>query len=111
ALRQGPQDDPEMQRFYTVAIFTGLRTAELIGLKWGDLDWTSDPPGAVIKPSHTKPDGAHLTKTPGSARAVDLRPPVVRALKAQQTSSRLKSDFVFCSALGAPLGREHRTNP
>lgn len=107
---KGLKHDPEMQRFYTVAIFTGLRTAELIGLKWGDLDWTSDPPVAVIKSSHTKHDGAHLTKTPGSARAVDLRPPVVRALKAQQTSSRLKSDFVFCSAIGGPLDRDNVTN-
>jgi integrase len=108
---KGLKHDPEMQRFYTVAIFTGLRTAELIGLKWGDLDWTSDPPVAVIKSSHTKHDGAHLTKTPGSARAVDLRPPVVRALKAQQTSSRLKSDFVFCSAIGGPLDRDNVNQP
>jgi integrase len=107
---KGFQNEPEMRRLYTVAIFTGLRTSELIGLKWGDLDWTSTPPLAVIKHSFTKHDGEHLTKTPGSARAVDLRPQVVRALKEQQTSSRLKTDFVFCSSVGGPLDRDNLMN-
>jgi len=107
---KGFQNEPEMRRLYTVAIFTGLRTSELIGLKWGDLDWTSTPPLAVIKHSFTKHDGEHLTKTPGSARSVDLRPQVVRALKEQKTSSRLKSDFVFCSSVGGPLNRDNLMN-
>src|SRR5207302_7197422 len=106
----GFKNEPEMRRLYTVAIFTGLRTSELIGLKWGDLDWTSIPPLAVIKHSFTKHDGEHLTKAPGSARAVDLRPQAVRALKEQQTSSRLKSDFVFCSSVGGPLDRDNLMN-
>src|SRR2546428_293220 len=45
--------DPEMIRFYTMAIFSGLRTSELIGLKWTDIDWTSNPVTAVIKTSFT----------------------------------------------------------
>jgi integrase len=109
-LDKGFKSDPEMRRFYTVAIFTGLRTSELIGLKWTDLDWTSTPPLAVIKHSYTKHDGEHLTKTPGSARPVELRPQVVRALKEQQASSRLKSDFVFCSSVGGPLDRDNLMN-
>jgi hypothetical protein len=52
----------------------------------------------------------NLTKTPGSARSVDLRPQVVRALKEQKTSSRLKSDFVFCSSVGGPLNRDNLMN-
>jgi integrase len=53
--------DPEMIRFDTVAIFNGLRTSELIGLKRTDIDWTSNPATAVIKTSFTKADGDHLT--------------------------------------------------
>lgn len=107
---KGLKDDSEMRRFYTVAIFTGLRTSELIGLKWSDLDWTSTSPTAVIKHSFTKHDGEHLTKTPGSARAVDLRPQALRALKEQQASSRLKSEWVFCNAVGGPLDRDNLMN-
>jgi integrase len=63
-----------MRRLYSIAIFTGLRTSELIGLKWGNLDWTNSPRAAHIKQSFTKLDGQHLTKTRGSVRPVDLRP-------------------------------------
>jgi integrase len=109
-LDKGLKHDPEMQRFYTVAVFTGLRTSELIGLKWSDLDWTGPTPLAVIKHSFTKRDGQHLTKTPGSARAVELRPQAARALKAQQAASRLKSEFVFCNRDGGPLDRDNLMN-
>jgi len=109
-LDKGFKNDPSMRCFYTVEIFTGLRTSELIGLKWSDLDWTSSPSMAVIKHSFTKHDGEHLTKTPGSARAVDLRPQAGQALKDQQASSRLKSDWVFCNTLGGPLDRDNLMN-
>ena len=102
--------DPEMIRFYTVAIFSGLRTSELIGLKWTDIDWTSNPPTAVIKTSFTKADGDHLTKTPGSARPVELRPRAAQALKEQQAASRLKSEFVFGNRDGGPLDRDNIMN-
>lgn len=107
---KGLKDDPEMRRFYTVAIFSGLRTSELISLKWDDLDWNSIPPLAVIKHSFTKLDGEHLTKTAGSARAVELRPAAIRALKEQRTASRLKSEFVFGNRDGGPLDRDNLAN-
>ena len=102
--------DPEMIRFYTVAIFSGLRTSELIGLKWTDIDWTSNPVTAVIKTSFTKADGDHLTKTPGSARPVELRARAAQVLKEQQAASRLKSEFVFCNRDGGPLDRDNLMN-
>lgn len=109
-LDKGFTHDPEMRRFYTVAIFTGLRTSEQIGLKWTDLDWTCAPPTATIKRSYTKLDGEHLTKTAGSARAIDLRPQAARAIKEQQAASRLKSEYVFCNTVGAPLDRDNLMN-
>ncbi len=107
---KGLRHDPEPRRFYTVAIFTGLRTSELIGLKWTDLDWTTETPTAMVKRSFTKLDGEHLTKTVGSTRAVDLRPQATRALKEQQAASRLKSEYVFPNAIGAPLDRDNLMN-
>ena len=65
---------------------------------------------AHIKRSYTKHDGEHLTKTKGSTRAVDLRPQVVRALKEQQAASRLKSEWVFCNAIGGPVDRDNLMN-
>src|SRR4029453_15449174 len=43
--------DPAMRRFYITALFSGLRTSELLGLKWTDLDFVSQPPQAHIKGS------------------------------------------------------------
>jgi len=107
---KGFPNDPEMRGFYTVEIFTGLRTSELLGLNWVNLDWTGDTPMAVIKHSFTKLDGEHLTKTPGSTRAVDLRPQAVQAIKEQQAASRLKSEYVFCNTIGGPLDRDNLMN-
>ncbi len=107
---KGFKHDPERRRFYTVAIFTGLRTSELIGLKWTDLDWTTETPTAMVKRSFTKLDGEHLTKTAGSTRAIDLRPQATRALKEQQAASRLKSEYVFPNAIGGPLDRDNLMN-
>jgi integrase len=109
-LTKGFTHDPEMRRFYTVAIFTGLRTSEQIGLKWDDITWTSMPPTADIVHSYTKLDRLHLPKTDGSARTIALRPQVVHALKEQKAASRLKSDFVFCNSLGGPLDRDNLMN-
>lgn len=46
------QTRPEMKRFYTVAIFTGLRTSELIGLTWVDIGWIGETLMAMIKHSY-----------------------------------------------------------
>jgi integrase len=72
-----------------------------------DLDLTSPTPTAKIQRSYTKHDGLHATKTEGSARTIDLRPPAVRALKAQQATSRLKGEYVFCNVNGGVLNRDN----
>ena len=101
-LDKGLTQAPEMRRLYTVAIFTGLRTSELIGLQWGDLDLTRATPTASIRRAVTKLDGVHEPKTEGSARTIDLRPQVVAALKAQRASSQLKGEYIFPKRSAGP---------
>ena len=84
-----------------------LRTSELIGLQWGDLDLTRATPTASIRRAVTKLDGVHEPKTEGSARTIDLRPQVVAALKAQRASSQLKGEYVFPNSVGGPLDRDN----
>jgi len=103
-------DDPEMQRFYIVAAFSGLRTSELLALRWHDVDWKAEHPVATICQASTKLDGVHQTKTAGSERTIDLRPAVVEALKRQRSASLLKSEFVFPSETGGPLDRDNLAN-
>jgi integrase len=109
-LDKGFAHDPESRRFYQVEIFTGLRTSELIGLQWGDLDLTADPPTASIRRAVTKADGVHPTKTEGSERVIDLRPRALTALKEQKAATRLKSEYIFCNRDGGPLDRDNLMN-
>ena len=41
---------------------------------------------------------------------MELRPRAAQALKEQQASSRLKSEFVFCNRDGGPLDRDNIMN-
>jgi integrase len=75
----GLAGDEESRRLYTVKIFTGLRTSELLGLQWDDVDLKAAAPVASIRRSVTKADGVHGVKTEGSERTIDLRPQVVAA--------------------------------
>lgn len=99
--------DPEMRRFYTVLICTGMRPSELIALKWTVLDWHSKPPAAKIEVAFTKGDGEHATKSRSSERFVDLRPPALAALKEQRAATLLKSEWVFCNQVGGPLNHDN----
>jgi integrase len=103
----GLAGDEESRRLYTVKIFTGLRTSELLGLQWDDVDLKAAAPVASIRRSVTKADGVHGVKTEGSERTIDLRPQVVAALKAQRAASQLRSDYVFPSAVGGPRDRDN----
>jgi integrase len=104
-LTKGLEHDPENRRFYTVKIFTGLRTSELIGLKWDDLDLVKAQ--ATICRSVTKLDGEHETKTEGSERTIDLRPQVIKALQEQRASSQLRGAYVFPSLTGGARDRDN----
>jgi integrase len=37
-ITDGAQDD-EQRRYFRIALFTGLRPGEQIGLQWDDIDW------------------------------------------------------------------------
>ncbi len=100
---------------YLVAIMTGMRRGEILGLRWQDVDL--DNGQASIRQSYIAlHDGSmHLdtTKTKGSERTVALSNSVVVALrrhKALQAAHQLKLghaykdyDLVFASEMGTPI--------
>lgn len=85
-------------RYLTVAFFTGLRTGELLGLRWEDVNWVS----GYIYIRRSLRDGVIDTpKTEGSVREVEISPTVEAALRAQwQQTGLKKSGFVFCTEAG-----------
>ena len=71
---------------------TGLRGGELIGLRWGDIDWDAKVVH-VIHNRVSKKDKA--PKTAAGKRSVPLTDEAIDALKAQKAWTFVMQDFVF----------------
>ena len=86
-----------------LAIFTGLRQGEQLGLKWRDIDLKA---GTVSVRGQLDRDGLIVaTKTAKGVRDVPLAPFLVKALREAQMASAHKQPhhFVFSSETGGPM--------
>jgi integrase len=106
---------------WTVAIYTGCRKGELLGLRWGDLDWQAATitirrtlqPCRVDAPSFAEP------KTARGRRILPLAPSALVALREHQARQRaerahagehyLDYELVFCTSIGTPLNPRNVT--
>ena len=73
--------------FFLTAITTGLRIGELLGMKWGNLDWNSGRYHVKemwARPRRGVKAGFAVPKTVGSAQPVDLTPACIAALREHQ---------------------------
>ncbi len=92
----------------TTDIMTGMREGEILGLQWGDVDWTSNQILVRRTLTRTK-DGwkFYEPKTKNSRRRIDVDPILLLKLKKwklmQPTSE--PTDLVFASPSGQPLHR------
>lgn len=76
------------------AIWTGLRTSELVALEWGDIDWLRGE--ARISRGLTKAaKEAELPKTAAGLRDVKLLPMALDALQAQKEHTYIAGAQVF----------------
>jgi integrase len=103
-----------LEALYVLAVTTGMRQGELLGLRWRDVD--VDAGTLQIRGSmQATPDGLRIMepKTTGSRRRVALSKQPIDALRRHrvaQATERLRigaawedSDLVFCSAAGRPI--------
>lgn len=76
------------------AFWTGLRTSELIGLEWGDIDWIrgSFHVRRAFTQAAAEPE---VPKTHSSFREVKLLPPALEALVQQKQHTFLAGGAVF----------------
>ena len=89
--------------YYTTRFFTGMRSSEIDGLKWENVDFDR----REIKIRSAIVDGIEgPTKTYGSNREIVMSQLVYDALQEQKRYTFGKSDYVFCNSQGKPL--EHR---
>jgi integrase len=86
---------------FLMGIMTGARQGELLGLKWGDVDWESNQ--VLIQRTFTK--GRFFTpKTRGSRRRIDLAPAVIRELRKWRLACPANNlDLVFPNEAAEPI--------
>lgn len=88
------------RNYFTVAFFTGMRTSELIGLKWRYVDFERNE----IEVKETLVQGHPDTpKCEGSERVIDMSTVVTQALRDQHKKADDRSEYVFCGRNGQPL--------
>lgn len=83
---------PQGQNLIQFAVWTGLRTSELIALEWGDIDWKKElvrVRRACVNKITKQP------KTMAGERDVKLFPPALDALRQQKPFSFLANARVF----------------
>ncbi len=91
-LAAAAEYDPLLKNLLQFAFYTGLRTSELFGLQWGDIDWTAEQfrvSRAVVERKEKE------TKTKAGTRDVILLPAALEALQRQRPLTQLHSVYVF----------------
>ena len=106
-----------LEALLVLALSTGMRSGELLGLTWRAVDLDHGSIGVVSALQATTGGGLSLIepKTPRSRRVIDVEPRVVASLRrhraAQEMERRVAGegwgssipDLVFTTATGAPL--------
>ncbi|MBM4309262.1 MAG: site-specific integrase, partial [Deltaproteobacteria bacterium] len=101
--KEKPKCGTTIHALFHTAIFSGMRRGELLGLKWGDIDWVS----RKIHVRRSLYKGTFQTpKSEYSKRTIDMGPRLIEVLKnhrKKQNETRLKAgadwtgnDLVFC---------------
>jgi hypothetical protein len=91
----------ETRTLLLCAVTTGMRRVELVGLKWGDVDWTANR--VWVRRSVGK-DGAFVQpNSRRSVRAIAMTSTLASALKLHRMGSKFKDadDVIFASDLAA----------
>lgn len=98
---------------YVLALLTGLRKGELLGLRWQDIDWTA---GTLTVRQNQ--DSHHVRefaapKTQAGRRTIALDANTLELLRAHQTAQKRQRlavgpawqdwDLVCCTGIGSPL--------
>lgn len=90
----------DFKPYYTIRFFTGMRTAEIDGLKWKYVDFERRQ--ILIRETIVK-GVVELAKTEESQREIDMSQPVYEAFKQQWEFTGGKFDYVFVNGVGHPL--------
>lgn len=92
--------------YYIVRFFTGMRTGEIDGLPWRNIDFERRQ---IIVDQAVVNGVIGETKTSGSNRIIHMNQLVYDALIEQQSLTKHQSEFVFSTKAGTPLNHRNVT--
>lgn len=92
--------------YYIVRFFTGMRTGEIDGLPWKNIDFERRQ---IIVDQAVVNGVIGETKTSGSNRIIQMNQLVYDALIGHQKLTKYQSEFVFCTKAGTPLNHRNVT--
>lgn len=104
----GSTEGQKYQVLFRMAIFSGARQGELLGLKWSDIDWENKQ--VHIQRTYTK---GHFfdTKTRTSNRKIDLGPVLISELRKWKLASGKNGlGLVFSNEAGQPMNYSNMMN-
>jgi integrase len=96
----------DFRNYYTVRFFTGLRTGEIDGLRWKNVDFEL---GLIYVREAFTYGEMDTPKTPGSVRDVQMSSLVRDALLKQRQLTIGISEFAFCNRDSRPLDQANVT--
>ena len=88
----------KLRNFFIISVFTGMRTGELTGLNWSDIDY--DEKEIHISKSLNR-GLAQTVKTKSSNRTIDMLPIVEEYLKEQYKLTG-HQEYIFLNSKGVP---------
>ncbi len=95
----------DYRHYYTVRFLTGMRTGEIDGLPWANVDFSRRQ--ILVRESMVYGEVVY-TKNDGSFRSIDMSEPVYQALKAQKEVTG-DQRLVFCTRKGTALCHQNVT--
>ncbi len=96
----------DFRNYYTARFFTGMRTAEIDGLKWRYVDFKRRE--ILIREARVQGETVS-TKNDGSFRTIQTSTLVYNALKDQFRATGKLGEYVFCNRRGHPLDHNNVT--
>ncbi|WP_411905991.1 tyrosine-type recombinase/integrase [Rhizobium mayense] len=100
--------DDHWRPLLVTAIFTGMRSSELRGLRWQDVDLKRGQISVNQRADQFKEIGP--TKSEAGVRTIPVPPPVVNALKAHRLKQANKAELVFANPDGEPRSHTNIVN-
>jgi integrase len=102
------ESDQKYKTLFMLAIMSGARQGELLGLKWSDVDWDN----SQIRIRRTYNNQSFFdVKTKGSKREIDLGPEMMKALKKWKLACPPNEvDLVFPNKAGNPINHNNMVN-